>query len=206
MDEKRRQILDEILKLAAFEGWNDKSLERAAQNAGFEAKYAYVLFPEGIKSLTSYFAKSCDTEMEKNLGNAKLNELRIRDRIAEAVMTRLRIYDKNKEAIRTLIAYYALPENSLRSMKNIARTVDKMWYAAGDNSNDYNYYTKRLLLSGVYTSTILYWLNDDSKDLSATKEFLKRRIEDVMQFQKMKSKAKELSEKLKNAIPFKKAI
>jgi ubiquinone biosynthesis protein COQ9 len=74
--------------------------------------------------------------------------------------------------------------------KLIWGTADHIWNALGDTSRDYNWYTKRATLSAVYSSTALYWLGDDSPDHMATWAFLDRRIEDVMQIEKLKAKAR----------------
>ena len=37
-----------------------------------------------------------------------------------------------------------------------------MWYISGDNSTDFNFYTKRMILSVVYSSVILHFINNDS--------------------------------------------
>ena len=71
-----------------------------------------------------------------------------------------------------------------------------MWRWAGDTATDYNYYSKRLILSGVITATRLYWFDDSSDDFANTRAFLERRIENVMQFEKVKAKAKNWSEKM----------
>jgi ubiquinone biosynthesis protein COQ9 len=55
-----------------------------------------------------------------------------------------------------------------------------MWRAAGDAATEFNFYTKRGLLAGVYASTLLYWLDDSSDDCAATWAFLDRRTADAM--------------------------
>ena len=60
------------------------------------------------------------------------------------------------------------------------RTVDAIWYAAGDTATDFNYYSKRGLLAGVYSATVLYWLEDRSEGFANTWSFLDRRIAEVM--------------------------
>ena len=64
-----------------------------------------------------------------------------------------------------------------------------MWRWAGDTATDYNYYSKRLILSGVIASTRLYWFDDDSEDFVQNPRFLER-IENVMQFEKVKAQAR----------------
>src|SRR5690606_36576516 len=68
------------------------------------------------------------------------------------------------------------------------RVADKMWRLAGDTATDYNHYTKRVMLSAVYGSTMGVFLDDDSEDYAETKAFLDRRIENIMQFEKTKAK------------------
>ena len=63
-----------------------------------------------------------------------------------------------------------------------------MWRAAGDQSVDYNHYTKRAILGSVYTATLLVFVNDDSEDWAETRAFLARRIENIMQFEKAKAR------------------
>ncbi len=63
--------------------------------------------------------------------------------------------------------------------------MDDIWFAAGDRSTDWNFYSKRGLLAGVFSSTLLVWLNDDSEGLAETRAFLDRRIGNVMQIPKV---------------------
>jgi ubiquinone biosynthesis protein COQ9 len=85
----------------------------------------------------------------------------------------------------------SLPMHAALGAKLLYRTVDAMWRAAGDTSTDFNFYTKRGILAGVYASTAMRWFNDTSADEKPTDEFLAARIENVMQFEKFKAKAKE---------------
>ena len=84
-----------------------------------------------------------------------------------------------EQAVRRALSYLALPRNAALGAKCLYRTVDAIWYAAGDTSTDYNFYTKRLLLAGVYASTLLFWLNDTSEGRAETWAFLDRRIAEV---------------------------
>ncbi|MCR6678989.1 hypothetical protein NVV43_26195, partial [Escherichia marmotae] len=52
---------------------------------------------------------------------------------------------------------------------------------------DYNHYTKRLMLGGVFASTLLVWLDDQSEGFMETGAFLDRRIDDVMKIEKAKA-------------------
>ena len=50
------------------------------------------------------------------------------------------------------------------------------------------WYSKRATLSAVYSSALLYWLGDDSPGASATREFVGRRIDNVMQIEDVKAR------------------
>ena len=73
----------------------------------------------------------------------------------------------------------AVPENVPYSIKHLAELVDEIWYLGGDNSHDLNWYSKRMLLAAVYSSTELFMTTDTSDDFKHTRDFLKRRIKDV---------------------------
>ncbi|KAJ1555657.1 Ubiquinone biosynthesis protein coq9, mitochondrial, partial [Nowakowskiella sp. JEL0078] len=77
------------------------------------------------------------------------------------------------------VALLALPKNIPTTMSNLHELVDEMWYLSGDRSVDMNYYSKRTLLAGVYTSTELFMTQDRSPDFQETLEFLNRRLADV---------------------------
>jgi ubiquinone biosynthesis protein COQ9 len=125
--------------------------------------------------------------MVARLAAADLSGLRFRDRIAAAV--RYRLEGADREVVRRGTALFALPQNAAEGARAIWGTADAIWVALGDQSIDINYYSKRAILSGVYGSTALFWLGDTSPGQSETWEFLDRRIENVMQFEKIKAAA-----------------
>lgn len=196
MSDAQHTIIQQLLQVAPYDGWTDAALERAAEQVGFEASYAYIPFPGGIDDAVKAYIAQLDEQMIADLHKQKLTKMRIRDRIATAVMTRIELMAPHKPAIRALSGYLTKPENTALAMRTLFNTASLMWYEAGDTSADFNYYSKRTLLSGVYSSTLLFWLQDESDDMTETRAFLDRRIGDVMQIEKAKFKLKELWGKL----------
>jgi ubiquinone biosynthesis protein COQ9 len=188
--ELKAAVLDGALKDAAFDGFTDKVLEKAGTSAGADKAALARLFPNGPVSLIEYFSQSVDAQMEKRLAGMDLAAMKIRARISTAIKTRLEILKPNKEAARRASAFLALPVHAAVAAKLLYQSVDAIWRAAGDTSTDFNFYTKRGILAGVYGATLLRWFNDTSADESATSEFLAARIENVMQFEKFKVEAK----------------
>lgn len=187
----RDRLADEVAAEAAFEGFGRKSLAVAADRLALPRGEADRLFPGGGLDVLAFLSERADVRMVEALEKAGIGTLKIRERIKLAVRTRIELHTGPKETARRALALLALPLNAPLGLKLLYKTVDAMWYAAGDTSADFNFYTKRATLAGVYSSTLLYWLNDRSPDDQATWEFLDRRIENVMSFEKFKARAKD---------------
>ncbi|MBV9549808.1 MAG: COQ9 family protein [Alphaproteobacteria bacterium] len=184
-------VLEAALPQAAFDGFTDKVLEAAGKDAELNAAELTRLFPDGPLSLVEFYSAAVDREMNERLAAMDLAAMKIRQRISEAVKTRLAILKRHKEAARRAAALLALPMHAGLAAKLMYRTVDAMWRAAGDTATDFNFYSKRGILAGVYGATLVRWFSDTSEDEGPTNDFLAARIENVMQFEKFKAKAKE---------------
>ncbi|MCE2927797.1 MAG: COQ9 family protein [Rickettsiales bacterium] len=191
-----RDIITRALPHVAFEGWTQSVLSKAALEAGYKKTDAIRVFPNGaIEAVDTYFLLM-DSQMLQALSAYHLESMKIRERAALCVRLWLEPQEGHKEALRRAIALQTLPLHASHALSSLYHTVDEMWRAIGDTSTDFNFYTKRLLLGGVLTSTTLYWLNDTSAGHFATWQFLDRRIADVMQIEKAKYRAKSWFEQL----------
>jgi ubiquinone biosynthesis protein COQ9 len=189
--EVREAVLAAALPHAAFDGFTDSVLQKAGAEADCTKAELARLFEGGPVNLIEFYSAWADGEMEKRLAATDLKAMKIRERIATAVKTRLAVLKPQKEAARRAGALLSLPMHAAQGAKLLYRTVDAMWRAAGDTSTDFNFYTKRGILAGVYGSTAMRWFNDTSSDEKVTEDFLAARIENVMQFEKFKAKAKD---------------
>jgi len=192
----RAAILQAALARAPFDGFTDAVLARAGEEAGADKATVAHLFPNGAQSLVEAFSDDSDRKMEVALAKRKLAAMKIRERIKTAVLARLDALAPHKEAARRAAAFLTLPPHAPLALKLLYRTVDAMWRAVGDTSTDFNFYTKRAILAGVWSATLLRWFSDDSDGEMATQAFLDRRIEDVMRFEKFKAQVKERAKKL----------
>ena len=196
LDDVRQAILEAAMPHVPFDGWTRETMRRAASDAGIEAALADVAFPRGAVTLMDLFASEMDARMLEALEAKDIGSMRIRDRIICAVRTRLECLEPYREAERRAVGFLTLPPNAPLGLRLMGRTVDAMWRAAGDRSTDFNYYTKRALLSGVYSTTLAYWLQDESEGYEETWAFLARRVEDVMKIQKLRGRLDSYVEKL----------
>jgi ubiquinone biosynthesis protein COQ9 len=184
-------VLETALGHAAEFGFSDALLARAAKDADAGAEMMLHLFPDGPASLVAYFSERCDALMEASLAQQDLAAMKVRERIAAAVLARIDALKAHKEAARRAAAFLMLPPNAALAARLIYQSVDAMWRAAGDVSTDFNFYTKRAILAGVYSSTLLRWFNDASEEESDTRTFLAARVDNVMQFEKLKAEMRE---------------
>lgn len=189
--EKRDQkdaVLRAALPNVPFDGWSMKTLEDAAEREGFERVAARRLFPGGAKDAVAHFRDLADRLMLEDLACLDVGAMKIRERIATGVRLHLERWTPYREAIRAALSLSPLPPFAGDSLRGWYKTVDAIWRAAGDKSTDYNFYTKRGLLAGVYASTLLYWLNDRSEGCAETWKFLDRRIQNVMEIPKLQKR------------------
>ncbi|WP_292290689.1 COQ9 family protein [Marivita sp.] len=183
------ELLDAALMHVPFDGWSDTAFKAAIADTGTSHALARGLFPRGAVDLAVAFHRRGDDAMAAALRERDLGSMRFRDKVALAVRLRLETVD-DKEAVRRGVTLFALPMHAAEGARLIWGTADRIWTELGDNSQDINWYTKRATLSGVYSSTVLYWLGDDSLDNQATWAFLDRRIDDVMQIEKVKAQVR----------------
>jgi ubiquinone biosynthesis protein COQ9 len=190
-DPVRDAILAETLKAAAFDGFTPVALGRAAMAAGKSKADLAAAFPGGAIDLLRWWSARADGAAAAAAGVRREPPLKIREKVAAGIEARLAFLSQHKEAARRSAAYLALPHNAPEAVRLVWATADAIWRAMGDSSTDFNYYSKRAILSGVLSSTFARWLADDTEDASATKAFLAARIDNVMQFEKLKARVRD---------------
>lgn len=189
MTDLKESLLDAALMHVPFDGWSEATFRAAVADLDADMTAARAACPRGAVDLAVAYHKRGDRAMLDRLASEDLSAMRFRDKIAAAVRFRLEAVE-DKEAVRRGTTLFSLPHQAPDGARLIWETCDAIWTALGDSSDDINWYTKRATLSGVYSSTVLYWLGDDSLQHQATWEFLDRRIENVMQIEEVKAKVR----------------
>ena len=190
LDELRLALAPEIAASAVFDGWNETALVAAAEMAGADVDVAKLAFPSGrsqAMDMIDAWIAHVDASMEQEWPQERLAELKIRERIRTLVAYRLKAVEHIDEALRRAMSIMAMPQNAPRALQLGWRSADIMWRLAGDTATDYNHYTKRGILAGIYSATLAVFVNDESEGKAKTYEFLDRRIDGVMKFEKAKA-------------------
>lgn len=186
----RKALIAAALPHVAFDGWTDRTLAEAVADAGVDPGLARLALPRGGVDLALAWHNDRDAALADELATAELHGLRFRDRIGWAILRRLELVAADREAVRRGAALFALPHHAADGARAIWHTADTIWTALGDTSTGFTHYSKRTTLSAVYSSALLYWLGDDTPGASATRDFIDRRIDNVMAFEGLKAKVK----------------
>jgi ubiquinone biosynthesis protein COQ9 len=187
LDELRAALAPLLPANAVFDGWSDTALGMAAADLGVPASRARLCFSDGPVQMIDAWFDAVDIQMARAFPLERIDAMKIRQRIRDLVFYRIEVVNPHKEALRRALAILALPQNAMAAARLAWRSADRMWRIAGDRSTDFNHYSKRGILSALYMSTLLVYMDDESDDLAATRGFLERRIDDVMRIEKVKA-------------------
>ena len=187
IDELRAALAPLLPAHAVFDGWSDDALGMAAAELGVPHERARLAFPDGPVQMIDGWFDAIDLAMARAYPLERISKLKIRERIRDLVLYRIEVINPHKEALRRALAILASPQNGLTGPRLAWRAADRMWRIAGDTSTDFNHFSKRTILAGLYSATMLVFLDDDSEGLVETRGFLVRRIDDVMRFEKFKA-------------------
>ncbi|MGB3740027.1 MAG: COQ9 family protein [Pontixanthobacter sp.] len=188
LDELRVSLAPKIADNAIFDGWSDLAVKTAAEMEGVDGDVARLAFPDGAVDMIGAWIEAVDARMALECPADRLAEMPIRERIRTLVQCRLDAIDGQEEALKRATAILAMPQNLGLAARRSWKSADLMWRLAGDAATDYNHYTKRTILAGIYAATLAIYADDTSERKARTAEFLDRRIDGVMQFEKAKAK------------------
>jgi len=155
---ERDAALLAMLPHVPFDGWSRRALAMGLADLGAPADDADLLFPGGAIAMVEAFCDLADRQMTEATTALELSGKGLTARVRAVIALRLAQARPHKEAVRRAVAVLALPMHSRQAVGCTARTVDAIWYAAGDRSADFSWYTKRAILAAVYGATLLYWL------------------------------------------------
>lgn len=187
LDDLRLRLAPLIADAAVFDGWSSQAVRAAAAQAGVDEDVAAYAFRDGAMSMIGAWTAATDLAMARALPASQLASLKIRERIRQLVLFRLDAIRGCEEALSRALAIMAMPQNAGQALKMGWRSADAMWRLAGDTATDYNHYTKRAILGGVYAATLTVFANDDSLDKAESRAFLDRRLDGIMRFEKVKA-------------------
>ena len=183
-NQTRVDLIQAMLTHVPFDGWTWEAMEQGAIDIGFENKKTPSsrmkifkdLFKNGPIDFIDIFSEIIDEEVKRNYILIEHKPIRVPEKIKKIIMIRLKLCQKYKEVVRSSISLTAIPLNG------------------------------RISLATVYTSTLLFWLNDNSNDNIETEFFLDRRLRDISKISSLKKPLSEMKKITNNFYGLKNTI
>ena len=183
-DRMEQAVLDAALDRAPDLGWNARLVRAACEANGLSLGDQELLMPNGARDLAVLLWRRRDDQAMAALQAVDPATLKIRERIAQAVSARLEAGMADAAAEKRAAGFLALPINADLVAGLTWATADRLWRWAGDSATDWNHYSKRAILSGILVPAMTMRLFDGR---TAAEDFVARRIENVMTFEKWKA-------------------
>ncbi|KAI9113974.1 hypothetical protein K1719_015225 [Acacia pycnantha] len=182
--------LPHVIKL----GWAEAALIAGAREVGLSPSIIGS-FPRKEAALVEFFMDDCLQRLVDRIDSDEgLKNLTPSGCISKLVRIRLEMQAPYISTWPQALSIQARPVNVPRSFKQRAMLVDEIWHAAGDTASDIDWYVKRTVLGGIYSTTEIFWLTDKSPDFRDTWAFLDARVNDAFDLKKSIQEAQHLAE------------
>ena len=147
-----------------------------------------LLFPDGNVDLIKFVLEQLNSELEDYCKNIDLIRLPIHKRIKKVLLSKIFLLNKDKLFYKNIFLNLLIPKRHFSLPKQLYNSVDQIWFIVGDSSVDFNFYTKRLILSGIYLRIMLFFFNND--DQGDLEKILDENLKRVSKIPEIKSKLK----------------
>ena len=185
-------------------GWTWDAVSEAALNSkkmkSHSEEELQTLFDNKISNIIGIFNDKLDEEMFAIFNPENNKNLGVTQTVKALVLSRLRASENYKSIIKTSLFFMAQPGNAYEALNQLMKTSNKIWEIAGDTSRGRNFYSKRLILAGVYSSTLAYWLAKETRSIDGSEDFLDKRLDDVKNIGKISKQSIEVFERTKQEL------
>lgn len=190
----KKNILKESKKYIPTHGWNDNLFTLISSNNKYKISTLNSLFPSGYISLLKFYLEEMNKSFLLKAKKLNLGNMRTHIKVRELILLKINLYELEKQIIKKTYFTLLLPKYFNISSYALYKTVDEIWFIAGDHSTDFNYYSKRAILAAIYSSVIFHWISNN--DIKSTTNFLDLQLKRVSKIPKVKSKIKDISTQL----------
>lgn len=191
-NKKEKSIFTKLhseFKNGTFNNFNISSILK--KNSISEEDF-YYFFPDKTKSLCNFFLSNLQLKLEKKIKKKIKNEKSISKRVNFILFELISLLNEDKDISLYFLNYISRKPTYLKKIS--IKFSDRVWRLLEDKSVDFNYYTKRLILSQILINSILYWRG--SNDLNKTQVFIEKQIFLLGKFGYYKSNFKKFISKI----------
>ena len=191
-NKKEKSIFTKLhseFKNGTFNNFNISSILK--KNSISEEDF-YYFFPDKTKSLCNFFLSNLQLKLEKKIKKKIKNEKSISKRVNFILFELISLLNEDKDISLYFLNYISRKPTYLKKIS--IKFSDRVWRLLEDKSVDFNYYTKRLILSQILINSILYWRG--SNNLNKTQIFIEKQIFLLGKFGYYKSNFKKFISKI----------
>ena len=200
LNNKRLKILKLAKLIIAEEGLNLNTFETIALKHNLNINEINLLFPDGNKDLLEYSLDQLNIELQEYCKSIDLIRLPLHKRIRKILLSKIEIMNKEKNFYKKIFLKSLLPNRTISLSKQLYKSIDQIWYLAGDTSVDFNFYTKRLILAGIYSRVVLFFFNNNNQN--ELENLLDLNLKRVAKIPELKSKINIVKEYLPKLMKF----
>jgi ubiquinone biosynthesis protein COQ9 len=189
-DDEIERLFAAIMHLLSDESstccWSSRLMCQAEEIAGLPVGFALMRGMYDSCQLAYQFDRWLDWKMLSilNQQDAKLN---VRAKIAAALSVRI-AQVLSKQVLLKTDAFFLLPQHIFLGKKSAYKTCDLIWNHAGDNSTDFNYYSKRMLLLAVYNAAKCYYYASPEGAASDLQNFITNSLDRIVSLGALKTR------------------
>ena len=185
---KRQEVLKFAKAFVSEKGLIKNCLENISKKYGLNTDETDLLFPQGNIDLIKFALEQLNNDLEVYCRQIDLIRLPIHKRIRKVLLSKISLMNKDKPFYRTIFLNLLIPKKNFSLPSQLCNSVDQLWFIAGDSSTDFNFYTKRLILSGIYSRVMLFFFNNNNQE--ELENILDESLKRVSKIPEIKSKLK----------------
>ena len=185
---KRQEVLKFAKAFVAEQGLTKNSLENISKKYGLNIDETDLLFPQGNIDLIKFALEQLNNDLEVYCRQIDLIRLPIHKRIRKVLLSKISLMNKDKPFYRSIFLNLLIPKKNFSLSSQLYNSVDQLWFIAGDSSTDFNFYTKRLILSGIYSRVMFFFFNNNNQE--ELENILDESLKRVSKIPEIKSKLK----------------
>lgn len=162
--------------------WNEELIKTVCKDLNLTGEEFRMVFPKGLEGIVDYLFKMVDENM-LSIADEDLYKLPIHIQVEKFLQKRFEFMGINREVtlkalnIKSCITY---------QLNHVASAADLIWSNVNHKSSGFDYYTRRMILAGVYSNCLLYFKKDVSKN--DMEKYIKEQLKIVGEITKLKKK------------------
>ena len=185
---KRQEVLKFAKAFVSEKGLIKNCLENISKKYGLNTDETDLLFPQGNIDLIKFALEQLNNDLEVYCRQIDLIRLPIHKRIRKVLLSKISLMNKDKPFYKSIFLNLLIPKKNFSLSSQLYNSVDQLWFIAGDSSTDFNFYTKRLILSGIYSRVMLFFFNNNNQE--ELENILDENLKRVSKIPEIKSKLK----------------